>query len=261
MNTQLDIFGDSAIIQQNPLTDRRVGFIGKFKNRAALVKKVKEFGASEKSKDGLTRDTQILVIGSDVKQEEQNRLLCYEHDGWKPMKISEAELQEIFKGHYAGFETTPEPIKQVSIDMSYYNWNPPALSDEDVEDAGIRCSSPLVYGEENPLYGKEIYVPNKPNEDTSILRQIIGNFGGYANTRNFDDTNVIMLSSETLRLLKQGLKDQVILDIENSYNKSNAKMFNIQFTSERDFLGWVKARMEKFPDESTMALLNKYDKE
>lgn len=261
MNTQLDIFGDSTINQQNPLTDRRIGFIGKFKNRAALVKKVKEFGASEKSKDGLTRDTQILVVGSDVKQEDENRLLCYEHDGWKPLKISETELQEIFKGHYAGFETTPEPIKQVSIDMSYYNWNPPALSDEDVEDAGIRCSSPLMYGEGNPLYGKEIYVPNKPKEDMSILRQIIGNFGGYANTRNFDDTNVIMLSNETLQLLKQGIKDDVILDIEDSYNKSNAKMFNIQFTSERDFILWVKDRMEKYADESTMALLNKYDKE
>ena len=43
---QLDIFGDNAISQQNPLTNRRVGFIGKFKNRAALVRKVIEFGAS-----------------------------------------------------------------------------------------------------------------------------------------------------------------------------------------------------------------------
>ena len=39
-NQQLDIFGDSAISQQNPLTNRRIGFIGTFKNRAALVKKV-----------------------------------------------------------------------------------------------------------------------------------------------------------------------------------------------------------------------------
>ena len=94
---QQDLFGDNATIQKNPLTDRRVGFIGKFKNRAALVKKAKEFGASEKSKEGLTRDTQILVLGTEIKQEDLNRLLCYEHDGWKPLKISETELQEIFK--------------------------------------------------------------------------------------------------------------------------------------------------------------------
>ena len=254
-----DFFGDSAIIQQNPLTDRRVGFIGKFKNRAALVKKVKEFGASKKSKDGLTRDTQILVIGTDVKQEEQNRLFCYEHDGWKPLKISEAELQEIFKGHYAGFETAPEPIKQVSIDMSYYNWSPPTISDEDGEDAGLRCSSPLVYGDDNPIYGMEIYVPNHPNTDMSIIRQLIGNLGGYANTEYFDDTNVIMLSEETLRLLKQGIKDEVITTIEKQYNESSAKFFNIQFTSELDFISWVKKRLKKFPDKSTIELLEKYE--
>ena len=32
-------------------------------------------------------------------------------------------------------------------------------------------------------------------------------------------------------------------------------------TGERDFFDWVKARMEKYPDESTMALLDKYFEE
>ena len=256
---QQDLFGDSAINQQNPLTDRRVGFIGKFKNRAALVKKVKEFGASEKSKDGLTRDTQILVIGSGVKQEEQNRLICYEHDGWKPLKINEEELQEIFKGHYAGFETPAIAKKQVNLDISYYNWTPPVLSEEDSdEDSSVRCSSPLIYGEENPIYGMEIYVPNRANTDMGIIRQLIGNFGGYANPEYNDDTNVVMLGEDTLRQLEQGIKDEVIKQIELQYNQSSTKMFNIQFTSEPDFISWVRKRMEVFPDESTITLLNIY---
>lgn len=257
---QQDLFGDSSISQQNPLTDRRVGFIGKFKNRSALVKKVKELGASDKSKDGITRDTQILVMGNEVKQEDLNRLLCYEHDGWKPLKITEVDLLEIFKGHYAGFETPAIAKKQVSLDMSYYNWIPPILSDEDSdEDTGIRCSSPLIYGDDNPIYGMEIFVPNRPNADMGIIRQLIGNFGGYANTDYYDDTNIIMLSGETLGLLEQGIKDDVIKQIETQYNQSSTKMFNIQFTSEPDFISWVKKRMEKFPDESTMELLKKYD--
>jgi len=257
---QQDLFGNSAINQQNPLTDRRVGFIGKFKNRAALVKKVKEFGASGKSKDGLTRDTQILVMGSDVKQEERNRLLCYEHDGWKPLKITEVDLQEIFKGHYSGYETSLEPVKHVSIDMSYYNWNPPMVSEEDGDETGTRCSSPLVYGDDNPIYGLEIYVPNRPNADMSIIRQLIGNLGGYANAEYFDDTNIVMLGDSTLKNLEQGIKDEVILSIENHYNKSNTKMFNIQFTSESDFINWVNERMKKYPDESTIRLLDAYKK-
>lgn len=260
---QQDLFGDSANIQQNPLTDRRVGFIGKFKNRAALVRKVKEFGASPKSNDGLTRDTQILVIGSDVKQGMLNRLLCYEHDGWKPLKISETELEDIFKGHYQGYETPLVPKKEISIDMSYYNWVPPVFSEEDDEEesTGLRCTSPLVYGDDNPIYGMEIYVPNRPDTDMGIIRQIIGNYGGYANTEYFDETNVVMLSEETLRLLKQGIKDDVITTIEKLYNNSSAKFFNIQFTSEPDFIAWVKKRLEKNPDNSTMALLKKYEQQ
>ena len=257
---QLDIFGGSATNQQNPLTNRRIGFIGAFKNRAALVKKVKEFGASDKSKEGLTRDTQILVMGSDVKQEDLNRLKCYEHDGWKPLKITEADLQDIFQGNYAGFETPAVAKKQVSIDMSYYNWNPPTvLEEEKGEDFGVRCSSPLIYGEDNPIYGMEIYVPNRSNADLGTLRQIIGNYGGYANAEYFDETNVIMLGEDTLQLLKQGVKDDVIMQIETQYNESNAKMFNIQFTSEPDFISWVKKRLKKYPDKSTFTLLEKYE--
>lgn len=253
-----DLFGENAIIQENPLTNRRVGFLGKFTNRSSIIKKVKEFGASEKSKEGLTRDTQILVMGSDVRQEDLNRLACYEHDGWKPLIITEADLHKIFNGHYAGYETPRSANKQVSIDMSYYNWNPPVLSEEDgEEDAGVRCSSPLIYSDENPIYGLEIFVPNMPNTDMGIIRQLIGNFGGYANPEYYDDTNVIMLSEDTLRLLKQGVKDDVITQIENHYNKSTAKMFNIQFTSEADFVSWVRRRMENFPDESTIELLEK----
>ena len=257
---QQDLFGNNAIIQHNPLTNRRVGFIGKFKNRAALVRKVKEFGASPKSKEGLTRDTQILVIGNEPKQDVLNRLLCYEHDGWKPLKINEAELEDIFKGHNNEYETPSVPTKQINIDMSYYNWVPPVYSndDEDDEATGVRCSSPLVYGDGNPIYGMEIYVPNRTNKDMSVLRQIIGNFGGYANTEYFNETNVIMLSEETFRLLEQGINDDVITNIEKQYNESSTKLFNIQFTSEPDFICWVKKRLEKYPDESTKALMDKY---
>ncbi len=254
-----NLFSDDTANQKNPLVNRRVGFIGQFKNRAALVKKVKEFGASDKSKDGLTRDTQILVIGNNAKQEDLNRLRCYEHDGWKPLKISEQELLDIFKGHFTGYETPLNPTKQVDIDMSYYNWIPPITSEENGDDeTSVRCSSPLNYGEDNPIYGMEIYVPDRADKNMGIIRQIIGNLGGYANTEYFDDTNVIMLSAETLQSLKKGIKDSTITQIEDKYNRSTSKMFNIQFTSEPDFIAWVEKRLEKFPDESTMTLLQKY---
>ena len=255
---QADLFNNLKNDQDNPLIDRRIGFIGKFKNRKALVDKVIELGASKKSKAGLTRDCQILVIGSDVKQEELNRQICYEHDGWKPFKISEKQLLEIINGNYAGYERLPKLQKNISIDMSYYYWNPPIYNENDEDYTGIRCSSPLVYDGNNPIYGKEIYVPNSSSKISATLQQLIGNFGGFANSKYFDDTNIVLLSKETFTLLKQGIKDKIIMEIEKEYNENNFMMFNIQFTCEMEFIAWVEMKMKQFPDESTIKLLKEY---
>ena len=93
-----------------------------------------------------------------------------------------------------------------------------------------------------------------------VICQLIGNFGGYANPEYYDETNVIMLGEETLKKLEQGIKDEIIIQIEKQYNRSSAKMFNIQFTSEPDFIAWVKKRLVKYPDESTMKILERYEK-
>jgi hypothetical protein len=89
--------------------------------------------------------------------------------------------------------------------------------------------------------------------------QLIGNLGGYANKEYFDDINTILLSNETLANLKRGIKDDVILGIENKYNFSNTKIFNVQFTSESDLINWVRKRLEVYPDESTLKLLKTYE--
>lgn len=256
---QNDLFGGAYNIPDSPLKGRRVGFIGKFKNRAALVRKVKEqYGASEKSNDNLTRDTQILVFGTDVKQNDLNRLACYEHDGWHPLRITEAQLQEIFNGHYADYATPDVAQKCISIDLSYYNWVPPMVEDDEESKGTMRCTSPLVYGEQNPIYGLEMFVPDIPGVNMNVFRQIIGNLGGYANAEYYDETNVILLSDETLRKLEQGIKDDTIRYIEDKYNNGSSPMFNVQFTCESDFIAWVEKRVEKFNDESTRKLLEAY---
>lgn len=254
---QSTLFDDENFIVESPLKGRRVGFIGKFKNRAALVRKVKEYGAAESSKDGLTRDTQILVVGTEVKQETWNRLACYEHDGWHPVQITEQELQDIFAGKYGSMNIPEVAQKKISIDLSYYNWTPPIVDEED-EGSGMRCSSPLVYGEQNPAYGLEIFVPDIPGVNMNVFRQIIGNLGGYANAEYYDETNVILLGDETLRKLEQGIKDETICYIENKYNNGSSPMFNVQFTCESDFIAWVEKRVERFNDECTKKLLDSY---
>ena len=127
------------------------------------------------------------------------------------------------------------------------------------EATGIRNSSSLVFGEDNPICQKEIYVPDFVGKNMGILYQIIGNLGGYANKEFLDDTEIIMLSDETLRKLEQGVKDNVVAEVEKYYAKSSVKFQNIQFIRESDFLGWVKRRLVTAPDEGTRRLLEIYE--
>ena len=67
---------------------------------------------------------------------------------------------------------------------------------------------------------------------------------------------------------KEKKRQQYLVRLEDSYKLYNEqiekatvkakKIFNIQFTSERDFIDWVQARMKIFPDKSTISLLNRY---
>ena len=128
------------------------------------------------------------------------------------------------------------------------------------EATGIRNSSSLVLGEDNPICQKEMYVPDIPGKNTGVFYQIIGNMGAYANKEYLDDTNIILLPDETLRKLEQGVKDEVIQEIEKYYRKSSVRFQNIRFTCESDFLCWVKSRMATAPDECTLRLLEIYEK-
>lgn len=128
------------------------------------------------------------------------------------------------------------------------------------EATGIRNSSSLVLGEDNPICQKEMYVPDIPGKNTGVFYQIIGNMGAYANKEYLDDTNIILLPDETLRKLEHGVKDEVIQEIEKYYRKSSVRFQNIRFTCESDFLCWVKSRLATAPDECTQHLLEIFEK-
>lgn len=259
--SQVSFFDGEATIVDNPLKGRRVGFIGKFRNRNSLIRKVKEMDASSKSKEGITKDTQILVIGEDVSQNVLNRLECYEHDGWHPLKIREEDLNKIFSGFYSDYITPEVFTKCVDIDISYYYWDPPILTDaqEDEETETLRKTSPLKYNvNQNPISGMEIFVPNIDGADMSALCQLIGNFGGFANREYYDETDVVLLSDDTLQKLKQGIKDDVIRQIEDKYNASSINTFNVVFSCESDLISWIEQRLETHPDDVSQRLLHKY---
>lgn len=270
-NQQLDFFAEIGM--DNPLKGKRICLTGEFrmpqkelnaKLKAVGVDTIDRVSDTRTYKEGdaippVKETTSFFVVGSNPNEDSLKRFALNEHDGYHAKKISEDTLYEYLSGHFTEEDIVPDKVeKKLHIDMTYYNWTAPVINGKTFVS---RVSSPLQYvmeGWENRISQKEIYVPDFPDIDMYVFRQIIGNLGGYANKEYFDDTNIIMLSDTTLAKLEQGIKDEVILGIEEKYNKSNTKIFNVQFTSETDFINWVKELMKNYPDESTIALLEKY---
>ena len=269
---QLDMFDQIELT--NPLKGKRICLTGEFrmpqkelnaKLKAVGVETIDRVSDTRSYKEGeaippVKETTSFFIVGTNPNEDSMKRYALNEHDGYHAKMISEDTLYEYLNGRFTENDFVQDIVeKRLHIDISYYNWSAPIINGKTFVS---RVSSPLKYddeGKNNPIIQKEIFVPDIPGIDMGSFCQIIGNLGGYANKEYFDDTNMIMLSDETLRKLEQGVKDKVILEIEERYNKSNTKIFNIQFTSESDFIKWVKQRMEKYPDDSTIALLYKYE--
>ncbi len=272
MNTkQLDMFAQSIL--PNPLKGKRICLSGEFrmpqkelsaKLKAVGVEIIDRVSETRSYKEGeaippVKESTSFFIVGKNPNEDSLKRFALNEHDGYHCKMVNEDKLYALLNGIYTEEDVVPELVeKKLHIDISYYNWTAPIINGKSFVS---RISSPLKYdseGKHNPISQKEIYVPAFPGIDMGLIYQIIGNLGGYANKEYFDDIDLIMLSDETLHKLEQGIRDEVILGIENRYNKSNTKIFNVQFTSESDFINWVKKRQELYPDESTINLLQRY---
>lgn len=273
MNTQqLDMFAQIELT--NPLKGKRICLTGEFRMpqkelnarlKAIGVDTIDRVSDSRVYKEGdaippVKETTNFFIVGTNPNEDSMKRYALNEHDGYHAKMITEDKLYDFLCGRFTEEDLVPDIVeKHLHIDIGYYNWNVPTINGKTFVS---RVSSPLKYdkeGKDNPISQKEIFVPNITGKDMGAFFQIIGNLGGYANKEYYDDTNMILLSDETLKKLEKGIKDDIIIDIENRYNKSNTKIFNVQFTSESDFIGWVKRRMVIYPDDSTITLLQKYE--
>ena len=258
----------------NPLKGKRICLTGEFRMpqkelnarlKAIGVDTIDRVSDSRVYKEGdaippVKETTNFFIVGTNPNEDSMKRYALNEHDGYHAKMITEDKLYDFLCGRFTEEDLVPDIVeKHLHIDIGYYNWNVPTINGKT---SVSRVSSPLKYdkeGKDNPISQKEIFVPNITGKDMGAFFQIIGNLGGYANKEYYDDTNMILLSDETLKKLEKGIKDDIIIDIENRYNKSNTKIFNVQFTSESDFIGWVKRRMVIYPDDSTITLLQKYE--
>ncbi len=255
----------------NPLKGKRICLTGEFRiPQKKLYSRLKAVGVeiidrvsdtrSYKEGDAIPpvkETTHFFIVGTNPNEDSIKRYELNKHDGYHAKMIGEEQLYEYLNGNYTEEDiVSDQVVKCLNIDINYYNWKAPIINGKEFLS---RKSSPLEYdieGKKNYISGKEIYIPETMGVEKSALKQIIGNLGGYANNEYFNETDMILLSNETLKKLEQGIKDEIIINIENQYNNSNRKIFNVQFTSEYDFLNWVKKRVKLYPDKSTLKLLD-----
>ena len=258
---QLDMFAAAEqSLPSSELEGKRISLVGSFQMPKSQINdrlKIAKVCANEKSGDPYTTlvmETDLIVFGKNCSEDERNRILLNEHYGFHPIKIREDQFYPLLQGD--SDIQIPKVEKRLNLTIDYYTWQAPTINGNDFNSL---VSSPLKYDMENNrnvISGKEIFIPVFENVNMDCLYQIVGNLGGYANKTYNSETNVVMLGDQTLDKLKRGEKDELIKSIENNYNNSSSKKFNIQFTSESDFLSWVRYRLKKCPDSSTQTLLD-----
>ena len=229
----------------------------KAKLKAIGCSKIKQITPKAKNANVPTRDTVLYIVGDEPNENSLKKYEVLRHDGFGIIKIGEEELMDFLNGNID--LNIPETVpKKVEIDYSHYEWTPPVINNTEFV---IRVESPVKYNLdslENPLYTKEIFIPQMAKNKKIYLKQLLGNFGGRATEKYSDKTSIVMLSQDTINKLKEGVKDDVIVDLENQHNNIGLEIFNIQFTSINDFTKWVKARLQQFPDSASQRLLDEF---
>jgi len=117
----------------------------------------------------------------------------------------------------------------------------------------------------NYLYGKDVFFTDGFTSNKSILFQMIGNLGAYANDYEYDDSVSVFIISDSLYVqMKSGFKNEILKRVENKLNskkESEEKPFTITdkkpfIITESSLIEFVKKRTSFYNDETTQSLID-----
>lgn len=222
----------------NPFYDRKVVITGEFNmERKELAAKLKSMGADINTT--ISKKTHYVLIGADAGPAKLDKLEKLIHDGYNIRKIYQADLDEIFSGYGSQYGVDKEVAKD--LDLTYKHF----------EDHHFKL-------DENSISTKEIYLDLSITSGRTFLNQIIGNMGAYSNDQLFPETNICLLSDDTIETLRAGKKNDTIIFIQYSYNKEKSVVFDFQFLGLSEFLDYVKERCERIGDDLTLSYYEQY---
>lgn len=113
-------------------------------------------------------------------------------------------------------------------------------------------SAPLNY-----LFGKEIFFSSGFLKDKSILFQIVGNLGAFANDYELHNlVNVFVISDSLFGQIKAGYKDQILLLLEKKLNSKGQPFKDLLIVTESVLIKFVNKRTSFYGDKATQNLIN-----
>ena len=114
--------------------------------------------------------------------------------------------------------------------------------------------------EEAPLnyfYGKEVFFTSGFSKNKSVLFQILGNLGAYANDYELDNSiNVFVVGNSILESLGKGPKDKMLEKLETKLNSKGQSFKDLIIITESVLIEFVNKRTPLYSDTATQELLN-----
>lgn len=226
---------------ENPFYDRKVVITGLFRqSRKELAQTLKNMGADINT--SISKKTHFVLIGEDAGPSKLEKIDILLHDGFPIRKLYQDDLDAILSGEWENYREEKEVVKDLNFTIEHYHKHHITFKN----DINVIASKELFYGKG--------FAGN-----FSLFNQMTGNLGAAGDNLNiYPDTNICVLSNQTITQLENGIKDETILYIQNFYNNNKSVKFDFKFISEQEILDFCISRCEKCGDNCTMNLYKAY---
>lgn len=233
---------DLSVADENsPFYDRNIVITGVFRQER---KEIAIFFRNRLGADintSITKRTHFVLIGEDPGPSKIEKIDKLIHDGYNIRKLYQSDIDAILSGEWEGYHVAKEVKKQLDFTIDHY-----------------RRHCITFEGMNNIIATKELFFGKNFSGNIDLLRQITGNLGAFGDTDIYPETNICVLSDNTIELLSHGTKDETIAYIEDYYNNRNSITFDFSFLSESAILDYCRRRCEWCGDKITMSLYMKY---
>lgn len=240
VSTRLLAEGIDPLDPANPFRGKKIVFTGTFKQDKAALKSLVQDSLGGTVTSMVTKNTNFFFIGEnpdEIKLAAFNKL---RHNGFEVPSFFQHDLDEILCGVWGPYQNS-NTVKNLNFTYEHYTRHHLTLKLD-----------------RNLLASKEVYTGQGLKGNRLYFDIVLGNLGAFDPLELDKNTNICILSDETINKLQRGEKDETILYIENFYNNNRAVVFDFTFLSETDVLDFALQRSKKCGDDLTLNYLKKY---